>query len=275
MKQVPENQDQNEIYAFNFFKSLRDTVGVICNRCNHTDVPYIPQERVYRCKCCHHRMSVKSGTVMQSSRLGYSVWLEAFKLISLMKKSTSSVEMMKHLGVKSYRTALMLMHKIRHVMSKAEVERITNQLDQYNRIRCRLTIRQSRKKKKSSTKVRTLMVRNERGEDNHFQISWISVEDFNKWKPARNAVNGLSRSHPWKDTVIKQSEMLKKSDVKPWILRHLSNLEKNLKGIHHGVSEKYRQLYLDEFSYRTNLSMAGIDMFENLVTNALREVWWK
>jgi hypothetical protein len=40
------------------------------------------------------------------------------------------------------------------------------------------------------------------------------------------------------------------------------------------VSEKYRQLYLDEFSYRTNLSMAGINMFEDLVANAVRDVWW-
>lgn len=274
MKQIPENQDQKELHAFYFFKGLRDVNGVVCNRCGHTDVPFHPKELIYRCTCCHHRMSVKTGTVMQSSRLPYSVWLEAFKLISAMKKSTSSVELMNHLGVKTYRTAFTLMHKIRHIMSKAEIERVVDQLDEYKRIRCSLTVRQRRERKKKKTKVRTLMVRNERGDYQHYQISWISVEDCNKWKPSRNYLKGLSRSHPWKDAVVQRCEMLKKSDTKPWILRHLSNLEKNLKGIHHGVSEKYRQLYLDEFSYRTNLSMAGINMFEDLVANAVRDVWW-
>jgi hypothetical protein len=68
--------------------------------------------------------------------------------------------------------------------------------------------------------------------------------------------------------------MLKISEIKSWIRQHLDNLEKNIKGIHHGVSEKYRQLYLDEFSYRTNLSMAGIDMFKDLTMRAMIEVWW-
>lgn len=276
MKQVPENQIQFEVYSKNFFKHLKDIAGVVCTSCGHKDARFIEKEEVYRCNNCHHRISIKCGTVMQSSRLPYSVWYRAFELISAMKKSTSAIELMEHLGVKTYKTVHLLMHKIRHIMSKAEIERISNQLDEYKRIRCSISVRQKRDKKhRKNTNIQTYLIRNERGSSGFFQISWISVKDLKCWKPAKNAVNGYARSHCWTQRVVKSTMRLNKSHIKSWIRKHLDNLEKNLKGIHHGVSEKYRQLYLDEFSYRTNLSMAGVNMFNDLTMRCMSDVWYR
>ena len=75
--------------------------GIACPRCGSLTVttktthPTMP----YRCRDCRKFFSVKTGTVMQSSKLGYQVWLIASYLMTTGIKGTSSMKLHRDLGV--------------------------------------------------------------------------------------------------------------------------------------------------------------------------------
>ena len=88
--------------------------GIACPRCGSLTVttktthPTMP----YRCRDCRKFFSVKTGTVMQSSKLGYQVWLIASYLMTTGIKGTSSMKLHRDLGV-TQKTAWHLAHRIR------------------------------------------------------------------------------------------------------------------------------------------------------------------
>ena len=74
-----------------------------------------------RCRSreCGKRFSAKTGTVMQSSKLGYQKWVLAMYLLSTSPKSVSSVKLAKDLNI-TQKSAWHLAHRIR----QAEVSEI-------------------------------------------------------------------------------------------------------------------------------------------------------
>ena len=65
-----------------------------------------------------------------------------------------------------------------------------------------------------------------------------------------------------------QSKTVKPKDaakVLPWVHTMISNAKRNLLGIHHMISKKYYQDYLDEFCYKVNRRYMGDLLFERLL----------
>ena len=75
--------------------------------CRHKTMPYRCRE-----KDCAKRFSIKTGTVMQSSKLGPRVWAIAMYILTTGVKGTSSLKMHHDLGVTA-KTAWHLAHRIR------------------------------------------------------------------------------------------------------------------------------------------------------------------
>ena len=66
----------------------------------------------YRCRDCRQYFSVRKGTGMQSSKLGYQTWALAFYLLATHPKGYSSCQLAKTLGIRQA-TAWHLAHRIR------------------------------------------------------------------------------------------------------------------------------------------------------------------
>ena len=66
----------------------------------------------YRCRACRKFFSVRTHTVMASSKLGYQTWILAIYLFTTGIKGTSSMKLHRDLGV-TQRTAWHLAHRIR------------------------------------------------------------------------------------------------------------------------------------------------------------------
>ena len=75
--------------------------------CQHKTMPFRCRE-----KACGKWFSVKTGTFMQSSKLGYQTWLFAMYLICTSLKSVSSMKLHRDLEV-TQKTAWFLAHRIR------------------------------------------------------------------------------------------------------------------------------------------------------------------
>lgn len=68
------------------------------------------------CKHCHYRLTLRSGTVMESSKLPFQYWLYAIYLMTMTKKGISALELQRQLGHKRYEPIWAMMHKLRSVM---------------------------------------------------------------------------------------------------------------------------------------------------------------
>jgi transposase-like protein len=82
------------------FKQIRDREGVVCKRCGGTHHYWLGSRDRYRCKACKWETTLRSGTLMEYSKLPYKYWLYAMVLIASRKKPISALEMQSHLGQK-------------------------------------------------------------------------------------------------------------------------------------------------------------------------------
>lgn len=96
--------------------------GVCCAHCGSTNVQTGAKHKTmpYRCreKECRKRFSTKTGTVMQSSNLGYQVWAIGIYLLTTSLKSVSSMKLHRDLDV-TQKTAWHLAHRIREAMEQS------------------------------------------------------------------------------------------------------------------------------------------------------------
>ena len=253
-----------------FVKNMRDEIGVICVKCDSKEVYWLNSKQMYQCKCCEFRMSLKHGTVMQSSKLSIKTWLLAIYYVARSAKSITALKMQELLDLGCYETAHRLMHKLRNCMSQSELETISEGLDEYILTEFGVTVRSTEKDREP----KDMLIKNWKDENGKYRISMIYVPDLQKWKPNKNSKVSMARSHPWDVALCYRKEYSRYEDLSYWKHIFLTNIERNINGIHHGVAKKYRQGYIDEFCFRTNARMAKKNIFKELLTRVLTRVWW-
>ena len=85
-----------------------------CPKCNSSNIqsstthPRMP----YRCRPCRSFFSVRTGTVLAESNLGYQKWAIAMHLLNSRPKGISSIQLAKDLGI-TQKSAWHLGHRIR------------------------------------------------------------------------------------------------------------------------------------------------------------------
>ncbi len=97
-----------------WFEAQRWPDGI---RCPHCDGDSILERKgrkpqPYQCRACKRNFSVKVGTVMQASNIGYGEWWYAFYLHATNLKGVSSMKLHRDLGI-TQKTAWHLLHRIR------------------------------------------------------------------------------------------------------------------------------------------------------------------
>ena len=53
--------------------------------------------------------------------------------------------------------------------------------------------------------------------------------------------------------------------VLPWVHTMIANAKRTLLGVHHMISKKYTQNYLDEFCYKVNRRNLGDQLFDRML----------
>lgn len=107
--------------AEQWFIEQRWPNGVACHYCGSLDInglanhPTMP----YHCRDCRRFFSPKTGTVMQSSKLGYRKWALAIYIFTTGIKGTSSMRLHREIGV-SQKTAWHMAHRIRDAFGTPE-----------------------------------------------------------------------------------------------------------------------------------------------------------
>ena len=104
----------DERAAHDWFAAQRWPDGPRCPRCGTDNVQSGTKHKTmpYRCRPCRRYFSVKTGSVMQDSKLGCLTWLVAMYLLAVGLKGQSSLRLHRDLGV-CQKTAWYLAHRIR------------------------------------------------------------------------------------------------------------------------------------------------------------------
>jgi transposase-like protein len=79
---------------------------------------------LWHCRDCHRQTSVLAGTVLQDSHLPVRVWFRAMWHITSQKNGVSALGLQRVLGMGSYRTAWLILHKLRRAMVRPGRERL-------------------------------------------------------------------------------------------------------------------------------------------------------
>ena len=99
--------------------------GVACPHCGSMNVQSGAKHKTmpYRCreKQCAKRFSLKTGTVMEGSKLGFQVWVIATYLMSTNLKSVSRMKLHRDLEI-NQRSAWFLAHRFRVALSEEGIE---------------------------------------------------------------------------------------------------------------------------------------------------------
>ena len=102
--------------AERWFVEKRWPNGICCHYCGSISVQTGAKHQTmpFRCRGCRKRFSVRTGTVMQSSKLGYQTWAVAIYLLATSLKGVSSMKLHRDLNI-TQKSAWHLSHRLREM----------------------------------------------------------------------------------------------------------------------------------------------------------------
>ena len=103
----------DEQTAIDHFTAIRWKDGAYCPLCGSTKVYHFSDKRTHKCGDCRKRFSIKVGTIFEDSKIELRKWMMAIWLITSHKKGIASTALAKDLGV-TQKTAWFMLHRLRH-----------------------------------------------------------------------------------------------------------------------------------------------------------------
>ena len=107
LKRTP---DENA--ARDYLISARWANGITCVHCGHGEVWKVNGGKILACKSCRQRFTVRTGTVMEESKIPLQKWIYAMYLMTVSRKGISSIQLGKEIGV-TQKSAWFMAHRIR------------------------------------------------------------------------------------------------------------------------------------------------------------------
>jgi transposase-like protein len=276
------------------FKQIREQEGVYCKKCNKNNHYWLSGKLMWQCKNCKFRTSLKSGSIMEHSKMTFRKWYRVMIMMSATKKGFSAKEMQKQLEANRYESTWNMMHKIRKAMGlrdtayslKDQVE-----IDEgYFTVETTADLKKGQKRGRGSvtTVPVSIIVEATRLEDletgaistkcGHVKMQLIEdhkAQTIDKviqdnLDPSSIAFTDCSKSYTHLSDILDGHEATKSSDETTrnelkWVHTVISNAKRVFNGIHHKLNKDYIQNYLDEFCYKFNRRNFKGKLFDRLL----------
>lgn len=102
------------------FKEIREKKGIVCAKCGCTEHFWRKKQWLYICKKCGFITTIRSGTVMQSSKLSFRYWFITMHLLTSKNKKYTAKDIQRLFSHSRYQPILCMIHKIRKVMTQSD-----------------------------------------------------------------------------------------------------------------------------------------------------------
>ena len=273
------------------FRHQREQEGVLCKRCGSTKHWWLQGKWQWQCTECDTRTTLKSGSIMEGSKVPVHTWYLAMAFMTFSKKTISAAELQRQLNHPKYDTVWRLMHKIRSAMGKRDALYQLEGSIEYDDAYLSTTTSKHQKLKRGRGSQRKTKVA--------VMAESTPLEDIHtgrKYKQCRYFKMKVVQGHQSEksDETIKESfseksivftdkstsyvdigkyvethitEVSDKNTTKntlQWVHIAISNAKRTLLGIFHKIKGKYLQNYLNEFCYKLNRRYFSETLFDRL-----------
>jgi transposase-like protein len=108
--------------ARTILENIRWPNGPVCPHCKSKDATRIiakskkTRDGLLQCNACRQQFTVTVGTVMHRSHITLRQWVQAFHSMCSHKKGVSALQLQRNLGLRSYKSAWHLAHRVRFAM---------------------------------------------------------------------------------------------------------------------------------------------------------------
>ena len=264
------------------FINARWPDGIRCPRCDGGNVQEkaVHKSMPHRCRDCRRYFSVRTGSIMADSKLGYQTWLLAAYLLHTAKKGMSSIALGEKLGV-CQKTAWFLAHRIRETWTDSG-ELMTG------------TVEADETYVGGSDKSRHL---DRKGKIPKMPVVGARERETGRVSAVVMPKVDLIRVYDWLDTVVSKSARLFTDEAKVYVgypvsehrtVKHKSKqyvvgelhtngieshwalLKRAYHGTHHWYSHKHMHRYVHECTARFNArDLETIDQLKQLATGGI------
>jgi hypothetical protein len=231
------------------FKAHRELLGVTCKECQCTRQRRDKQKNLWHCKKCGFRTTLKSGTVLQHSKMSFKIWFQVVAFMISTKKGFSAKEVQRLTNHSRYEPIWYMMHKIRKQMGKNVIyfdafeHLISGKIE---------SIKEGRNTVAKEIQIETLTLDRSNIETTHQKIKALKMKVVKcDSENEKTNLNKLKSNGDYPES--KNSERKKSPKTSPrFAYKCLENAHRIIYGIHHHVESDYLQNYLDEFCFKFN-----------------------
>lgn len=263
----------NEVQCQEHLASLRWQTGYICPKCGCRHGYRLSNGR-YQCVQCRHQVSVTAGTVLHKTHMPLTQWFLAFYFVGQDKRGISAVQLAAMLGT-TYKTAWFMLRRIRIAMGQRdETHQLCGVIEFDDAYFGGPTTGKKRGRGTEKTKVFVALSLDEQGNPRFLKmrvtpnIKQASVRKFAHAAFANGSEilsDGYCSYIPaLKNYAHEYQPYDPDSGLLHWLHIVISNAKAFILGTYHGLSKKYFQSYLDEYSFRFCRRDLGPALLERL-----------
>ena len=266
-----QRQFNTEEACLKYLIASRWPRGFSCPRCGHDSFYWKAARKLLECKQCRYQASVTAGTVMHRSRQPLTIWFQAAYLVTTHTPGFSALQFQRQVGIPSYKTAFMMLHKLRAALVKEDREKLRGVVEvDETYVGGAEAGPGGRGARGKAIVVGAVEVRGERAGRIRLRVvknvTGMSLEAFVQ-------LNVEAGSTVRTDAFAGYFGLLRlgynhtpllgaKSSGLPYIHRVFSNLKSWLIGTHHGVSDYHLPAYLNEYVFRFNRRKTPMAAFQ-------------
>jgi hypothetical protein len=286
-----------------YFKLMREEAGIVCKKCRCEHHWWLASKEQWECTSCNFRTTLRSGTIMESSKLPIRTWFLAMAFMSNTKKGISASEMQRQLRHKRYGTVWKLMHKIRQAMGSRDAKYTLEGEIEFDEGYFPVDV-QTKKGEKlkagrgsqrqrnvgvlaESTPLEDIETGLQSRQCRYFKMMVLpdhqaeSVDEFIGTSIAEQSILFSDQSSSYLHLedlvhvhVAEKSNRQTTIETLRWVHFTIYNAKRTFAGIYHKIKGKYLQAYLDEFCFKLNRRYFGERLFERLVFAVSQNHWY-
>jgi len=253
--------------------------GFVCPKCGY-DQYWVGEKRTYCiCQKCSQKVYVRAGTILQDSKLQTRIWLSAMWLFATQRDGMSAKSLQENLGMRSYQSAWLMLHKLRIAMVRSDREQLSGMVEideAYFGGESEDGIRGRGSEKKQLVvlavqlekiatdkphealrdyrlaKIRAKCIENASKEELHAFITENIASGSTIYRDDWSGYKGID-GYGYTSIVTKASTSKNEEDKLPHIHLAISLINRWILGTYQGSVEEYHlQSYLEEFTFRFN-----------------------
>lgn len=263
----------SEAQCQEYLASQRWQTGYVCPQCGCRHGYRLSNGR-YQCAQCRHQTSVTAGTVLHKTHMPLTQWFLAFYFVSQDKRGISAVHLAAMLGT-TYKTAWSMLRRIRIAMGQRnETHQLCGVIEFDDAYFGGPTTGKKRGRGTEKAKVFVALSLDERGNPGFLKMRVTpNIKQTSVKKFAHAAFADGSEIHsdgycsyiPALDSYTHEHKLYDPdSGFLHWLHIVISNAKAFILGTYHGLSKKYLQSYLDEYSFRFCRRDFGAALLERL-----------